>query len=112
MSELDERTQSEKLAAEALVAALEADLRRLGYQFAVVSIAKRIDVGDQAAAPGATLCFSQCTMVQALPHHARVLRLIADNLDRMWAQSEAPAAATSNVEDVTYRHRHSSKTDN
>jgi hypothetical protein len=77
-------------------------LASIGWDYAVVSIARRIDLAeDHACAPGATgLHVNKTKMAPALENEAAALRAVAQQLDDMAAVPKG-ATVSSYIHDVS-----------
>ncbi len=104
MSTLRDRvSQVENLATEQ-VEHLARMLREAGWDFVCISIARRIQVGTEAATPGAcTLDFLARRMGPALPNEARALRQYADRCDEEFRKLGCAEGDESYIQDIEVR---------
>jgi hypothetical protein len=83
-----------------IVAGIVNALQVRGWNVAVISIARRVEVGGRVISPGASILSVEAGMEPALPGEARNLRKMADDLDKMFADSGAVEAASGHVEEL------------
>lgn len=73
-------------------------LREMGFDYALVSVACRVDFGGHSAAPGASALLLDRRIRAGLANEAASLRMIADQLERLAGGGETIAGY---VQDVT-----------